>query len=117
MAPSERRAAVALGSNVGDRASHLSYAVAKLRRTLSDVVVSRFIETRPEHAVDEPLFLNAALVGGTSDTPDRLLAQLLAIERERGRVCGARVRGGARWGVARVRGAWAVGGAGRNRLF
>ena len=86
MGPSERRAAVALGSNVGDRASHLSYAVGRLRRTLSDVVVSPFIETRPEHAVDEPLFLNAALVGGTSDTPDRLLAQLLSIERERGRV-------------------------------
>ena len=86
MAPSERRAAVALGSNVGDRASHLAYAVGRLRGTFSDVVVSRFIETRPEHAVDEPLFLNAALVGGTSDAPDRLLARLLSIERERGRV-------------------------------
>ena len=86
MAPSERRAAVALGSNVGDRRSHLTYAVGRLRRTLTDVVVSRFIETLPEHAVDAPLFLNAAVVGGTRDTPDRLLAQLLSIERERGRV-------------------------------
>ncbi len=86
MASAERCAAVALGSNVGDRASHLAYAVSRLRRTLTDVVVSRFIETRPEHAVDEPLFLNAALVGGTRAAPDRLLAQLLSIERERGRV-------------------------------
>ena len=86
MAPPERRAAVALGSNLGDRASHLRYAVIRLRRMLSDVVVSRFIETRPEHAVDEPLFLNAALVGGTRDTPDRLLERLLSIEGERGRV-------------------------------
>ena len=86
MASSERRAAVALGSNVGDRASHLAYAVSRLRRTLSDVVVSRFIETRPEHAVDEPLFLNAALVGGTRDTPVGLLGKLLSIEEERGRV-------------------------------
>ncbi len=86
MASPERRAAVALGSNVGDRASHLVYAVGRLRRTLTDVVVSRFIETCPEHALDEPLFLNAALVGGTRETPDRLLAQLLSIERERGRV-------------------------------
>ena len=82
----ERRAAVALGSNVGDRASHLAYAVGRLRRTLSDVVVSRFIETLPEHAVDAPLFLNAALVGGTRDTPAGLLARLLSIEGERGRV-------------------------------
>lgn len=86
MALPERRAVVALGSNVGDRASHLTYAVSRLRRMLSDVAVSRFIETRPEHAVDEPLFLNAALVGGTRDTPARLLARLLSIEEERGRV-------------------------------
>ena len=86
MALPEQRAAVALGSNVGDRASHLTFAVSRLRRTLSDVVVSRFIETHPEHAVDEPLFLNAALVGGTRDTPARLLARLLSIEGERGRV-------------------------------
>ena len=86
MALPERRAAVALGSNLGDRASHLRYAVARLRRMLSGVVVSHFIETRPEHAVDEPLFLNAALVGGTRDTPDRLLERLLSIEEERGRV-------------------------------
>ena len=86
MALPERRAAVALGSNVGDRASHLTFAVNRLRRALSDVVVSRFIETRPEHAADEPLFLNAALVGGTRETPARLLARLLSIEGERGRV-------------------------------
>ncbi len=81
-----RRAAVALGSNLGDRASHLTYAVVRLRRMLSDVVVSRFIETCPEHAADEPLFLNAALVGGTRDAPARLLERLLSIEGERGRV-------------------------------
>ena len=86
MALPERRAAVALGSNVGDRASHLTFAVNRLRRTLSDIAVSRFVETRPEHEVDQPLFLNAALVGGTCDTPARLLARLLAIEEERGRV-------------------------------
>ena len=86
MESSERRAAVALGSNLGDRASHLVYAVSRLRRVLSNVVVSRFIETRPEHAVDQPLFLNAALVGETRDTPARLLERLLAIEGERGRV-------------------------------
>ena len=86
MARPERRAAVALGSNLGDRASHLGYAVDRLRRLFSNVAVSRFIETPPEHAVDAPLFLNAALVGETRDAPARLLERLLAIERERGRV-------------------------------
>ena len=76
---------MALGSNVGDRASHLAYAVDRLRTLLSDVVISAFIETVPEHDPDDPLFLNGALVGTTPDPPERLLATLLAIERERGR--------------------------------
>ena len=80
-----RRAAVALGSNVDDRVSHLAHAVDRLRTVLSDVVVSTFIETVPEHDPDDPLFLNGALVGTTQETPERLLATLLAIERERGR--------------------------------
>ena len=80
-----RRAAVALGSNEGDRATHLAHAVARLRTVLSDVVVSTFIETVPEHKPDDPLFLNGALVGGTRATPERLLTTLLAVERERGR--------------------------------
>ena len=80
-----RRAAVALGSNEGDRALHLAHAVDRLRTVLSDVVVSIFIETMPEHKPDDPLFLNGALVGTTRETPERLLATLLAIERERGR--------------------------------
>ena len=80
-----RRAAVALGSNVGDRASHLAHAVDRLRTVLSDVVVSAFIETVPDHDPDDPLFLNGALVGTTQETPERLLVTLLAIERERGR--------------------------------
>ena len=86
MARPERRAAVALGSNLGDRASHLTHAVRRLRRVLAEVAVSRFVETRPEHAVDQPLYLNAALVGETRDPPERLLERLLAIEGERGRV-------------------------------
>ena len=86
MARPERRAAVALGSNLGDRASHLTYAVRRLRQMLSNVAVSRFLETLPEHGADAPLFLNAALVGETRDAPERLLERLLAIEGERGRV-------------------------------
>jgi len=76
-----RRAAVALGSNVGDRVSHIAHAVDRLRTLLSDVVVSAFIETVPDPNPDDPLFLN----GTTRENPERLLAMLLAIERERGR--------------------------------
>ena len=81
-----RRVAVALGSNVGDRVAHLAHAVDRLTTLLSDVVVSTFVETVPDHDPDDPLFLNGALVGTTEEFPERLLTTLLAIERERGRV-------------------------------
>jgi 2-amino-4-hydroxy-6-hydroxymethyldihydropteridine diphosphokinase len=80
-----RYAAIALGSNLGDRASHLAFAVDRLRSVLSDVVVSAFVETAPEHDADEPPFLNGALVGATRATPEQLLSSLLKIESERGR--------------------------------
>ncbi len=78
--------AVALGSNLGDRVAHLAFAVERLRALLADIAVSRFIETLPEHGANAPLYLNGALVGRSSATPERLLAALLEIERERGRV-------------------------------
>ena len=76
---------MALGSNVGDRVSHLVHAVDRLKTVLTDVVVSGFVETVPDHEPADPLFLNGALVGTTRETPERLLATLLEIERERGR--------------------------------
>lgn len=79
------RAAVALGSNLGDRKSHLVHAVDRLGAVLSDVVVSAFIETVSESDPNDPPFLNGALVGTTRETPECLLATLLAIEAERGR--------------------------------
>ena len=79
-------AAVGLGSNLGDRAAHLNFAVSRLRPLLGDLRVSRFYETVPVGAPGpQPLFLNAAAVG-TATIPARpLLQALLAIEDERGR--------------------------------
>lgn len=78
--------AIALGSNVGDRAAHLQHAVSRLRPLVEDLLVSRFHETAP---VDMPgphaLVLNAAVVGRTLLPASELLSALLAIERERGR--------------------------------
>jgi 2-amino-4-hydroxy-6-hydroxymethyldihydropteridine diphosphokinase len=80
------RAAVALGSNLGDRQSHLDYAVHRLQSILTDVRVSSYVETDPVD-VEGPQgrFLNAALAG-TFDGPARsLLGCLLTLEAERGR--------------------------------
>ena len=79
------RVAIALGSNVGDRESHLQFAVDRLSSIISDLRVSRWYETEPVGVGAQPLFLNAAVVGETDLSPRRLLDTLLAIERERGR--------------------------------
>jgi 2-amino-4-hydroxy-6-hydroxymethyldihydropteridine diphosphokinase len=78
-------AAVALGSNLGDRGANLAFATDRLRDYLSDVLVSPSIETAPVDVDPQPAFLNGALVGRTSGSPRDLLDLLLAIEAERGR--------------------------------
>jgi 2-amino-4-hydroxy-6-hydroxymethyldihydropteridine diphosphokinase len=80
------RAAIALGSNLGDRASHLDFAVSRLRSILDDSRVSTYLETVPIDVVGpQGPFLNAALVGGFDGGARELLDLLLAIEAERGR--------------------------------
>ena len=79
-------AAVALGSNLGDRTAHLNHAISRLHELLGSLRVSRFYDTIPVGAKGpQPLFLNAAAVG-EADMPARtLLEALLAVEQERGR--------------------------------
>jgi 2-amino-4-hydroxy-6-hydroxymethyldihydropteridine diphosphokinase len=79
--------AVALGSNLGDRQANLDFAIARLREFLSDLRVSSFINSPPFDVPDtQPDYLNAVVVGETSLSAEDVLARLLAIERERGRV-------------------------------
>ena len=79
-------AAVALGSNLGDRRAHLEYASAKLRTALHNLRISPFYETLPvDVPASQPLFLNAAAVGETTASARALLELLLAIESDRGR--------------------------------
>jgi 2-amino-4-hydroxy-6-hydroxymethyldihydropteridine diphosphokinase len=79
--------AIALGSNLGDRRRHLDHAVSRLESILSDTRVSSFFETEPVDVVGEQSwFLNGAVTGRYAGTPQALLDELLAIERERGRV-------------------------------
>jgi 2-amino-4-hydroxy-6-hydroxymethyldihydropteridine diphosphokinase len=79
-------AAIGLGSNLGDRAAHLDYAVSRLRTLLRGLRVSRFRDTAPVGAPGpQPLFLNAAATGETAMPARELLRTLLAIENERGR--------------------------------
>ena len=80
-----------LGSNVGDRESHLRAAVGLLRKRGVEVeAVSSTYETEPVGEVlDQPDFLNAAIRIRTDFEPEELLDLCKEIERERGRVLDA----------------------------
>jgi 2-amino-4-hydroxy-6-hydroxymethyldihydropteridine diphosphokinase len=79
---------VGLGANLGPREITLLRAVDLLADTEGVEVraVSQLRETEPVGVVDQPLFLNGAVVLDTSLSPRELLHRLLEIERELGRV-------------------------------
>jgi 2-amino-4-hydroxy-6-hydroxymethyldihydropteridine diphosphokinase len=77
--------AIALGSNMGNKAAHLDWAVSQLRTLVQGLEVSAYIETAPVGVKDQSDFLNAAVVGHTDLPPRDLLDALLALEAERGR--------------------------------
>ena len=82
-------AAIALGSNLdsalGSREANLHEAVKRIK-TLGDVrAVSSFYDTEPVGNVNQPRFLNGALLLTTHLPPEELMRKLLAIERAMGR--------------------------------
>lgn len=86
------RAAVALGSNLGDRAAILARARAAIAAFPATRVVaaSPVEETAPLGPVAQGPFLNQMLLVETGLDPRALLVALLALERAEGRVRGAR---------------------------
>lgn len=83
------RAAVALGSNLqsefGDRETNLELAVARMGALGRVVAVSSFHDTEPVGEVEQPRFLNGAVLLETDLSPEELLRELLAIELGMGR--------------------------------
>ena len=88
--PETHRAAIALGSNLpsalGGPRENLDEAVKRIGALGQVVKVSSYMATAPEIYLDQPEFVNAALVLETSLTPLDLLHELLAIEASMGRV-------------------------------
>jgi 2-amino-4-hydroxy-6-hydroxymethyldihydropteridine diphosphokinase len=85
--------AIALGSNLDseggrDRRGNLLEAVERVKRLGEVVVVSSFYDTAPVGYVEQPRFLNGALLLETDLEPMELLQELLAIEQSMGRVRG-----------------------------
>jgi 2-amino-4-hydroxy-6-hydroxymethyldihydropteridine diphosphokinase len=81
------KAVVAVGSNLGDRHAAIRFAVDRLAPLISNLALSEIIETEPEGegSQDQPLYLNAVLVGETSLSARELLDGLLEIEADFGR--------------------------------
>jgi 2-amino-4-hydroxy-6-hydroxymethyldihydropteridine diphosphokinase len=83
--PRTAKVAIALGSNLGERESHLDFAVNRLRSYLTDLSVSTWHETEPVGVEPQPRFLNGVVTGDTRLTARALLQKLMEIEQERGR--------------------------------
>ena len=82
----EATAYLALGSNVGDRASHLAHALRRLGEECDLTGVSSVFESDPVGYHDQPPFLNMVARVCCRRSPRELLDLSLEIEAERGRV-------------------------------
>src|SRR5260370_26769986 len=82
-------AAIALGSNLesrfGDRETNLREAVRRIEALGEVRAVSSFYDTEPVGYLEQPRFLNGALVLETEIEPRALMQELLSIERTMGR--------------------------------
>ena len=88
------RAAIGLGSNLGDRRAHIEQALAALESMpgVSVEAVSTLIETEPVGGPPQGPYLNAAALLSCELDPHGLLAVLQGLERGAGR------KPGPRWG-------------------
>ena len=78
---------IALGTNLGDKRRQMENALAALQQAGVTVRrVSPFIETEPYGVTDQPAFLNGVCEVETPLSPQELLAILLKIETQQGRV-------------------------------
>jgi 2-amino-4-hydroxy-6-hydroxymethyldihydropteridine diphosphokinase len=81
------RIAVAIGSNLGNRADAIAFATSRLSSLLSNFSVSETVETWPvgEGTGNQNLYLNAVAVGETDLSPRQVLDALHGIENAFGR--------------------------------
>ena len=77
---------LSLGSNIGDRESHLRDAISRLEKKGRIKSIASFYETEPVEFTDQARFLNCALALETEEAPEQLMESVLHIEQEMGRV-------------------------------
>lgn len=77
---------LSLGSNVGDRQRNLREAIRRLQALGRVIEVSSFYETEPVEVAEQPWFLNCAVGLEMCQPSSALMAGVLEIEREMGRL-------------------------------
>ncbi len=77
---------LALGSNVGDKTKNIETAIALLGEKVTDIRVASLYTTKPVGYVDQDNFVNTAVAGNTSLTPEALLTFVKDIEQKVGRI-------------------------------
>ena len=83
-----RVAYLALGSNLGDRAGHITHALRLLheRGAVTVICVATLYENAPMYVDDQPDFINTCAKIETTMRPHKLLEACLAVEETMGRV-------------------------------
>ncbi len=79
---------IGLGSNLGDRVAHLRSAVNAIQHLGDSIAVSSVYESEPFGVGDDeqPMYLNMVVSIQTKLEPEKLLSELMDIERANGRV-------------------------------
>ncbi len=77
---------VGLGSNLGNREELMLRAVHEMRSFARIRKISTFRQTKPVGVTAQPDFLNGVVALETDDSPEEVLAELLRIEEDLGRV-------------------------------
>jgi 2-amino-4-hydroxy-6-hydroxymethyldihydropteridine diphosphokinase len=83
---SAARAAIGIGSNVGEAAGNVRRAFERLGETGTVFARSSLYRTAPWGVTDQPPFVNAVALVDTTLAPRELLAALKRIEADEGRV-------------------------------
>jgi len=76
---------LALGSNVGDKKEHIENAVTLLGKKIKEITVAKLYETKPMYYENQENFLNTALRGETTLSPEELLQFVKQVEKKVGR--------------------------------
>lgn len=85
---------IGIGSNLGDRKKYLRNAINLLHSVGTVEQIAALYETSAYGLIDQPSFLNSALLIKTTQEPEELLISLKEIEKQVGRV--KRIRWGPR---------------------